>query len=672
MHSTLGVALQGRSGLIGLALALLAGILVVLAFQGFQLHNLEERLILQSRQLLALGESSDRLGARVDALGRGGFSASSAGVGRAVAYGEAEYAHVELRNPERRNLLVPEPFGYANADVPQDSVLHRGWSSGDPNGFNPLTTNAADTSLKINHYVLERLAGQLNYSDPAARSQRLAWRVDANEDYTEFTVYLRRDVKWQLPEVLDLTDERYAWLLVDHEFTAADVIFSFDMLMNPQVENGFLKGYYEDLESWEALDDYTVRFRWKQSLFTNFENVVNQIHLIPEYLWAYDEQGQRFPDETIGLRFNQHWYAGKGTVGTGPYRMTGYTPGGTIELERNEDYWGPKPPIKKIVYTIYTDNKRTVLMLKAHELAVGGLVASQYREEIDRWQSVPKEEWPNSPFLNGDIECSKQADFAYSYLGWNADKPIFADARVRKAMTHALNRRQIIEDIYIGFGKLATGPNLHNSPFNDPAVPILEWDLERAAALLAEAGWLDTNADGLVDKDLDGDGTRENFEFTLLIYASSSETSAYANVFKDDLLQIGVRMTIDSAEWSLMQKRMDEKKFDAYTGGWSLDWGGDPYQLWHSSQADSASGSNRVAFRDPEADALILKLRQTFDPQERIGIYRQIHRRINDAEAYTFFRVPYYAACWWKDVKGVEFPLSRPLIDSMPWWIEEG
>ena len=660
--------MQGRSGLIGLAL--LAGILIVLAFQGFQLQNLEERLILQSRQLQALGESSDRLGARVAELARGGLSISDGSA--PVLRGEAEYADIEVRNPERPNLLAPDTSSYANPNVPQGATLYRGWASGDPKGFNPLTENAAELSMKVEHYVLEGLSNQLTFSDPAARVQRLAWRVEGNEDYTEFIVYLRRGVKWHPAAGVDLSDERYAWLRGPHEMTASDVVFSFDMLMNPQVENGFMKSYFEDLESWEALDDYTVRFVWKQSLFKNFENVVNGIHVLPEFLWAYDENGERFPDETIGLRFNQHWYGNKGTVGTGPYRLASYTPGGTIELERNEDYWGEKPAIKRIVYSVYTDPKRTLLMLKAREIFVGGLRASQYREEIQRWEDVPKEQWPDSPFLNGDIECSLQPDFAYSYIGWNADKPIFADRLVRKAMTHAFNRREIIDEIYIGFGELAPGPQMRGSPFNDPDIPILEWDLGRAAELLAEAGWQDTNADGLLDKDLDGNGTRENFDFTLLIYANSPETAAYANVFKDDLLKIGVRMSIDSAEWSLMQKRMNEKKFDAFTGGWSISWGGDPYQLWHSSQADSANGSNRVAFRNAEADALILELRKTFDPDERIAIYRRLHRLINDAEAYTFFRVPYAAVCWWKEVKGVKFPLVRPLVDSMPWWIEEG
>ena len=117
---------------------------------------------------------------------------------------------------------------------------------------------------------------------------------------------------------------------------------------------------------------------------------------------------------------------------------------------------------------------------------------------------------------------------------------------------------------------------------------------------------------------------------------------------------------------------MDEKQFDAYTGGWGMNWESDPYQIWHSSQADVPKGSNRVGFRDPEVDHLIEELRATFDRSERIDRYRTIHRRIYDAQPYTFFRVPHTIFCWWDEVRGVRFPRVAPQTDSGPWWVEPG
>jgi len=653
---------QPRSGLISVALALLVCILVLLSFQSFQLHNFEQRLILQARQLQALGESSDRLGARVDALARGGFVAQG-GPPRLDPYAE-----VELLHPERANLLEPDDFSIANPEVAQDQTLRRGWSSGDPNSFNPLTQNAAEMSDMVEHYVLEAPAQRARFTDPDKFVPELAWRVSSNEDFTEFVIYLRRGVRWHVPGNLDLSDERYAWLRTPHELTASDLVFSFELNRNPQVESG-AKVAYDQLDTVEALDDYTVRVRWKKSQYLNKPITIGTA-ILPEFLWAYDERGERFPPETLGVRFNQHWYGSRGTVGTGPYRLVSYEPGERIALERNEDYWGPKPAIKRLEYPIYSDPNRTLLMLKAHELQVGVLRPPEYRDEVLDWQDVPESERPDTAFLNGDIVCHKLRRFAYSYIGWNADKPLFADREVRWAMARAFNRQQIIDDIYLGLGEIAVGPFNPTGPYNDPEIGAVPFELEAAREQLAAAGWEDSDADGLIDKDLDGDGVREPFVFTLLMYGNSPEYSALANVFKEDLLSIGVQMRIEAVEWSLMQKRMAEKQFDAYTGGWGVQWESDPYYMWHSSQADVPKSNNLVGFRDPEVDRSILELRETFDPGERIALYRKIHRRIHAWMPYSFFRIPHNPVCIWSEVKGVRFPKSRPQIDPAPWWIE--
>ena len=194
-----------------------------------------------------------------------------------------------------------------------------------PNSFNPLTQNAAEMSTKIEFYVLETAAARARYSNPENFIPQLAWRVSANEDFTEFVIYLRRGVKWHLPGGVDLAEERYAWLRESRELTAHDMVFSFELNRNPQVESGAKSGF-EQLDTIEALDDYTVRATWKKSEYMNLL-VMLGTSVLPEFLWAYDEAGRRFPDETLGVRFNQHWYGSRGTVGTGPYRMVSYQPG---------------------------------------------------------------------------------------------------------------------------------------------------------------------------------------------------------------------------------------------------------------------------------------------------------------------------------------------------------
>ncbi len=337
-------------------------------------------------------------------------------------------------------------------------------------------------------------------------------------------------------------------------------------------------------------------------------------------------------------------------------------------MERSQDYYADPPAIKTVIYPIYTDRTQTVLKLKSAELSFGQLRAGQYREEVLQFASIAAAQRPkNNPFLNGDIKCDVVDDPRYYYIGWNGENPLFSDRRVRRAMTLALNRQEIVSKVFAGMGQVARGPFLETTPNLAPEIQALPFDLKQAAALLAEAGWTDTDRDGLLDKVLSGD-QRSPFEFSLLIYGSNPEWSSAANIFKEDLLSIGIKVNIDAAEWSLMQKRMEEKKFDAYTGAWGSPWSQDPYQIWHSSQADIPKGSNRVAFRNAKADKLIEELRVTLDLDKRTELFRGLHRILHEEQPYSFVYIPKFADCYRKGLENVVYSKVRPIANIMPWW----
>src|SRR5690606_4667153 len=148
-----------------------------------------------------------------------------------------------------------------------------------------------------------------------------------------------------------------------------------------------------------------------------------------------------------------------------------------------------KPAIAEIVFPIYTDQNQTVLKLKSKELSAGYLTPSQYRQQVLQFKDKPKAKWPkDNPFLNGDIQCDELDAPAYRYIGWNADRSLFSDRRVRRAMTHSLNREDLIKEVFVNLGTIAVGPILPSSPFADPTIKPLPFDLTKAKALLAEAG----------------------------------------------------------------------------------------------------------------------------------------------------------------------------------------
>jgi peptide/nickel transport system substrate-binding protein len=642
---------EGRTGWLAAGAVSVLGLLTAAALQ---LNAVEARLSTQSQQLRVLGEATERIAARLEQVQSGGVTASTPAPSLAG-----------VLHPEMKDFLHPKDVHWPPPGAKTNGTIAVDWPSGDPKGFNPVIENAGDLAEKLGVYIESRIALRNRWTNPDTFYGDLAWRIEVADDYKTFTIYLKKGIKWHPVSGVDLSNPRYAWLDKEHPFTAHDYVFFFDMLMHPQVQNGFAKVYYEQLASWKALDDYTLEVVWKRTEAGNVTQTL-LISPLPRFLFAYSEDGTPIPEASLGLAFNQHWYNNRGLLGTGPYRMAEYTPGSRIRLERNEDYFDEHPAIKSITYPIYSDRTQTVLKLKSGELSFGQLRSGQYREEVLQYQGLPASERPQqSPFLNGQIKCDLVDQSSYAYIGWNQQSPLFSDRRVRSALTMALNRQEIITKVFNGLGKIARGPFLESSGYLAPEVEPLPFDLKRAAALLAEAGWTDTDGDGLLDR-VDASGKKVPFEFSLLSFPSP-EWVAFGNVYKEDLLSIGIKMTAEVLQWSQMQKRMDERKFDAFTGAWLLTWYADPYQIWHSSQADVPKGSNYMSFRNKQADALLERLRATLDPAQRVEIARAFHRIVHEEQPYTFIYTPRFAYCYRSGLQNVIYAKDRPLNELMPW-----
>ena len=151
---------------------------------------------------------------------------------------------------------------------------------------------------------------------------------------------------------------------------------------------------------------------------------------------------------------------------------------------------------------------------------------------------------------------------------------------------------------------------------------------------MREAGWTDHDGDGWLDRD----GVPFRFEF--LIPSGRRFAERLGSILKEDLRKMGIDMEIRQLEWALFIKNLDDRRFDAVTLGWVFGVEQDPYQVWHSSQADN--GSNFVGFADAEADRLILEGRAEFDRDKRAALYQKLHQIVDRVQPYTFlYSSPY-------------------------------
>ena len=471
-------------------------------------------------------------------------------------------------------------MGQEGIETPGDTLVTR--LGAEPSTLNPILATdayAADVLGFVTESLLRRNPDTLELEPELAES----W--EETPDHLTYVFRLRRDVRWH----------------DGSPFTAEDVRFSFEKILDPSVDAAHLRNYYQDIERVEVVDSWTVLFRYRRPYFRALE-ICGTIPLVPSHVYR-------------GRNFNDH-PQNRNPLGTGPYRFSRWETGRQIVLERFPGYWGRPVFLDRIVFRILTDGTVALQILKKRELDWMGLTPLQWVRQTG-----------SERFEERFVKLRFFEPY-YSYIGWNARRPWFEDRRVRRALTLLVDRRKILERLLFGMGVVVSGSAYVNSPEYDGSIAPLPYDPARAKDLLAEAGWTDHDGDGVLDRN----GIPFRFEF--LISAGSAFAEQLATILKEDLSQVGIRMEIRKLEWAVFIQQIQERKFDAVTLGWSLSVESDPYQLWHSSQA--SGGSNFVGFANPEADKIIEEARVTFDRNKRIALYHRFHRILHEEQPYTF------------------------------------
>jgi len=389
--------------------------------------------------------------------------------------------------------------------------------------------------------------------------------------------------------------------------TADDVIFTYQTIKNSKIDAANLANLYIDVDRSVRVSNRTVTFYMKKPYFKALENLSFwDIGILPEHIYKFDNPQQ----------FNQHIST---PIGSGPYLFEKWDIGRQVVLRRNQHYWGPKPPLKRIVYRFIPNPIASLQALRAHKVDLVIPEPEQFADLASNRQ------------FNRNFRCLRYWNPAvpFYYIGWNQDTGFFADRRVRLAMTHIIDRRQIIALLLKGNGHIITGPFYIHGPQNDPNIQPWPYDPGTARRLLDEAGWLDHDGDGIRDKDA------VPFRFRFMYCGDSTFYNRLVKLLKDAAARVGIDLIPDPYEWSVLIERLNDRKFDAAVMGWGGDILEDPYQLWHSSQIGN-HGSNYVGFDSPRADELIEQARRSLDNTERNKLYHRLHLILHEQQPYTF------------------------------------
>jgi peptide/nickel transport system substrate-binding protein len=441
----------------------------------------------------------------------------------------------------------------------------------------------------------DRYSTELGYllSDPLVQYDaglelrpRVAESWEVADDLRSVTFRLRRGIRWHDGAPL----------------TARDVRFTIEKVRDPRSEARAYASGFDRVTEVEVVDDFTVRAHYDEP----YVDLLNAwtVPLIPEHAAGADE-------DLLTGAFAQR------PIGCGAFRFVEYVEGQRLVLEANETYWGGRPAVDRLVWRFFPDERT------GFQAFLGG--------EVDLMPATP-DIWNEAKQARRDrpFEHLLYSRFNVWYLGWNQDgsNPFFGDARVRRAMTLSLDREAMSERTFSGLARPGITTYHPDSPWTDPGLEPWPHDPDASRRLLAEAGWTDSDGDGVREKD------GVPFAFTLLVRKSSQEiVNRMAEWIQDSLSKVGVEAEIETLEARAYTERVRAFEFQGMMGGLNFDTIPDQYEMYHTSGREN--GFNYVGLADAEVDELVRLGRHTADPEERLRVYHRLQRRLHELEPLT-------------------------------------
>ncbi|MBI5204776.1 MAG: peptide-binding protein [Nitrospirae bacterium] len=417
------------------------------------------------------------------------------------------------------------------------------------------------------------------------------------------------------------------------EFTADDVIFTYETIINPKVPTPY-SSIYGPVDKVDAVDKYTVKVIYKEPFAPALES------------WGMGIISKHILD---GKDISAEYY-NRNPIGTGPYKLKEWVTGQKIVLEAFDNYFEGRPKIDRYITRVIPDNATMFLELKFGGIDVMGLTPPQYKLQA------------NKGLFNKYFQKFKYPSFGYTYLGYNLLDPKFQDKRIRQALTHAINKKDIIAGVLLGYGTPCTGPFPPESWAYNSAAKDLEYNPEKSKKLFEEAGWR-AGQSGLLEKN------GKPFAFTVLVNQGNDARLKTAQIIKENLKAVGVEVNIKVLEWqALLHEFIDKKRFEAIIMGWALSRDPDIYDIWHSSKTKEGE-FNFISYKSDEVDRLLLDGRRTFDLEKRKKIYHRIHEILSEDQPYTFLYVPDALPVLHKRFKGVEKAPIGIWHDFIHWYV---
>jgi len=520
---------------------------------------------------------------------------------------------------------APEQTAPQEAGFPRDSLVVA-WRDDVESLVSVVPQTSADSEITG---LLNPLMVEVGFDCGLDFSPFIASSWQFSPDGRSLAVTLRDDIQW--------SDGR--------PVTARDVAFTYELAADPAVGSP-RAAFLERMEPGgrpAILDDQHLEFRFT----TAYDRATMMAHALgietlPQHLLATADRGT-----LKGHAYNQQ------PVVYGPWRVASREPGQTVVLEPNPSWSGPEdhaPKLQRVVFKVLPEPATRLLELEA------GTVDMVTGLEVEDAERLAAE--------HPEIQLLRRGWRAMEYVGWNnidgavyqdllsqagegirpepsqaGPHPLLGDPAVRRALTMALDIDRAMAELLSSssagqiYAQRAVGtisPNLCQHHAGD--IQPLPYDGAAAAQALADAGWTDSDGDGVRDK------RGRPFRLELMVSSGNARRERIALIVQDALRQVGVDVQITMLDFSAYVDRAVRKDFDALVGGWSADLFVDPSSKWHSSPDQVY---NFVSYDNPQVDTLIDQGLSQPDPAQAALSWRQLQASIYRDQPYTFL--------WWVD-----------------------
>lgn len=514
----------------------------------------------------------------------------------------------------------------------------------DPDALHPLaSTHATATFIKesqVYQYLCDLDPETLESTPILAKSV-----PTVSEDGLSFTYEIRPEATWDNGDPID----------------GHDYAFTFKAILNPLSEAPHVRVYYQFVKSVVVDPDNPRKFTatidkpfFLAETSLSGTDVLSrrffdpQDHLAKYTVADFHGDTEAMSKDADLIAFSEEFHQEKYmrdpafVYGSGPYKVTNWTVGDNVTLERKEKWWGDKLPElgygfqaypAKIIYKTISDRSTAL------QAAASG--------ELDIMRDITPDDFTDARENGGAIKDNFNMytpnTFVLSAIVMNCRPPagrtpFLEDLRVRKAICHLVDNQRVIDNIYGGFGAPATGPILpHQKEYNSDIQPY-EFNPEKAKALLDEAGWIDSNDNGIRDKMIKG--KKVEFEITMNISASSKTAPRMANMLIQDAEKVGLKISLNPLDFRVATKKAFAHDFDLFGTAFAASpLPPDLRQVWHTDSWLQNS-TNYMGFGDAHSDSLIDKIRVTLSAEERQPFYDEIQELIHDAAPAIFLMCP--------------------------------